>query len=117
MGNEVAPRGFKDGRTSPQRLQMLAMASILYGLAELRQAMQQRCIPHWAQRVFSAMPAEARDGIRHMDTGWFDFLLAMVLRPRRGTVVYCLFSHSGFYISKANLVRAREAAQITPTAR
>ena len=61
--------------------------------------------PPWFQQLWKTFPSEHRNGIASADFGWFAQVVQWAQGQGGHSAVYALYSHSGLYLGKANLLR------------
>ena len=100
------PATMKHGRSEVLPCQVLVELLVASAVARLREAKRGPKVPRWAARVLRACPNHVRIGISQPGSDWEKQTRALLCEASSGAAVYCLFSHSGWYIGKANLSRS-----------
>ena len=100
------PATMKHGRSEVLPCQVLVELLTASAVARLREAQRHPRVPRWAASVLRACPEHVRMGISQPGSDWEKETRALLCEPSSGAAVYCLFSHAGWYIGKANLSRS-----------
>ena len=101
------PATMKHGRSEVLPCQVLVELLVASAVARLREAQRGPKVPRWAARVLRACPNHVRIGISQPGSDWEKQTRALLCEASSGAAVYCLSSHSGWYIGKAKFLQER----------
>ena len=73
--------------------------------SRLRAARQLSKTPRWVARALRACPHDVLQGLTHPGSDWAQMVRERLHTAASCSAVYILFSHSGWYVGKANLSR------------
>ena len=99
------PADMKFGRSNSVQSRLLTEVLFASAVTRLRRALQQTKPPRWAVRVLQAAPPAVQRGISDPGGEWQTQMVRLLGTAGPGSSVYVLFSHSGWYVGKANLAR------------
>ena len=104
MGH-MFPADMKFGKSGSLQCRLLTEVLFASAVTRLRRALQQSKPPRWAVRVLRAAPPKVQCGIMEPGGEWQSLIVRLLCTAGPGSSVYVLFTHSGWYIGKANLAR------------
>ena len=101
----LAPLGSKGAARQPLPALVFLVSHLALTVGRCRAVLKQKRWPPWFQQLWKTFPSEHRSGIASADFGWFTQLVQWAQGQGGHSAVYSLYSHSGLYIGKANLLR------------
>ena len=105
----LSPLGSKGATRQPLPALVFLVSHLALTVGRCRAALKHKRWPPWFQQLWKTFPSEHRAGIASADFGWFSQLVQWAQGQGGHSAVYSLYSHSGLYVGKANLLRKNGA--------
>ena len=101
----LSPLGSRGATRQPLPALVFLVSHLALTVGRCRAALKHKRWPPWFQQLWKTFPSEHRAGIASADFGWFSQLVQWAQGQGGHSAVYSLYSHSGLYVGKANLLR------------